>query len=362
MPRRFLVALFVLAALLGTPLGAMVSGQEDPERDRREVEFTAQEIFRLAAERKFNAMYDRIHPDAHAVIPRVAAVGTFEELYSITRAGESTISGIEFGEWTWGVTGQTYDYAAQVAFEQPYTDLNGQDQVLQDFMYLVKSDGEWRWFFGANKEFVDAQIARFGGIGEPLTEGNLLENVATDLDTFYRDVFSYTTYEYESPGVVVVPQGESRNSACGPAQTGFWGFYCPPDQTIYLDEPLLLQLQQEADFAAAFVIGHEWAHHIQTSVGIQRVQNPPDEWNEVFSIDLELMADCLTGAWALDIDTRGQLETDDIDEAVQFTIQYLGDPSHISEFDPQAHGSADQRVQSIMNGYENGFLGCNVLV
>ncbi len=70
----------------------------------------------------------------------------------------------------------------------------------------------------------------------------------------------------------------------------------------------------------------------------------------------------MAGAWALDVDTRGLLETDDIDQAVNFTIEYLGDPDYIDEYDPQAHGSSDQRVQSFLNGYENGFLGCNVVI
>jgi len=70
----------------------------------------------------------------------------------------------------------------------------------------------------------------------------------------------------------------------------------------------------------------------------------------------------MAGAWALDVDTRGLLESDDIDEAVRFTIDRLGDPDYISEYDPQAHGTADQRVQSFMTGYEDGFLGCNVVI
>ncbi|MDP9469819.1 MAG: neutral zinc metallopeptidase [Chloroflexota bacterium] len=109
----------------------------------------------------------------------------------------------------------------------------------------------------------------------------------------------------------------------------------------------------------AFVIAHEWAHHVQTGVGIERVQDTPEQWNELYSIELELMADCLSGAWTLDADTRGLLETDDVDEAINFTVQYLGDPPGTDEYDPQAHGTADQRVQSFLNGYENGFLGCN---
>jgi predicted metalloprotease len=82
----------------------------------------------------------------------------------------------------------------------------------------------------------------------------------------------------------------------------------------------------------------------------------------VHSIELELMADCMAGAWALDVDTRGMLQPGDIDAAINFTVEKLGDPSYISEYDPQAHGSNDQRVQSFLNGYEQGFSGCNVVM
>jgi hypothetical protein len=183
--------------------------------------------------------------------------------------------------------------------------------------------------------------------------------VVDDLDVFYADVLGYTGAEYFTPGVVLVAPGRSVQTGCGPAQSGFWAFYCPLDQTIYLDEDLLSQVEEQADFAVAFVIAHEWAHHIQTVVGIERTQSP-DEWNEVYSIELELMADCMSGAWALDVDTRGLLESDDIDETVAFTIEYLGDPENIDEYDPQAHGSADLRRESFLLGYEEGFLGCNV--
>jgi hypothetical protein len=328
------------------------------------VQITAEAIFDLAADRKFNAMYDRIHPDAHAIVPRAAAVGTFQELYSIAQAGESEITGIEFGPWTWGVTGKTYDHAAAVHFTQPYVE-NGEAKQLEDTMYLVSVQGDWRWFFGSSREFVEAAIERYGGYGTPLTEGDLLENVVTDLDDFYRDAFSYTDFTYESPGVVLVEEGEGVRTGCGAASSGFWAFYCPADATVYLDEALLGSLAEDGEpFDAAFVIAHEWAHHVQTSVGIDRVD--PGEWpqgvDDVFSIELELMADCMSGAWALDVDTRGLLEPGDIDETVEFAVEYLGDPNWVGETDPQAHGTADQRVQSILTGYENGFLGCNIFI
>ena len=365
MPRPLgpVAALVVLLGVLTAPLAASA---QNAERDQREAVATAEEIFRLAEDRKFNAMFDRIHPDAHAVVPRAAAVGAFEEIYGAAQAGQFTILGVELVEWTWPVTGKTYRNAAEVRYELPYVE-DGVRKIVEAPMYLVDSGGEWRWFFGADRDFVETAIERFGGAsGAPLTEGNLLENVVNDLDDFYTDVFGYTDspYAYQTPGVVVVPPDEAVQTECGPAQSGFWAFYCPLDKTIYLDSGLLGQLQQRADFAVAFVIGHEWAHHVQTTVGIERVDpgEQPETVNDLYSIELELMADCFTGLWALDVDTRGQLEADDIDEAVQFTIEYLGDPEYIDQYDPQAHGTDQQRSESFLTGYEGGFEGCNVTV
>lgn len=357
-----LVVLVLVMAVAPLGSGPQASAQDD-ERDLREATFSAQEILRLAYQRKFNAMYDRIHPDAHEVVPRAAAIGVFEAAYAETDAGEATVTDSKFVTWTWPVTGKTYDRAAEISFEQPYTDANGDRQLLEDRMYLVKGDGEWRWFFGSGREFVESAIAQYGGPqGEPLVEGDLVRNVANDLDEFYRDVLSYTEFPYESPGFHFVDIGDSVNTGCGRASTGFLGFYCPMDDTIYVDEALGDLLEEGADFPVAFVIAHEWAHYVQMLVTFDRVQSEPDDWNELWSIELELMADCMAGAWALDVDTRGLLETDDIDETVEFTIQYLGDPDYVDEYDPQAHGTADQRVQSFLNGYENGFLGCNVVI
>jgi predicted metalloprotease len=270
------------------------------------------------------------------------------------------------GPWTWGVTGKTYDNAAAVSFEQPYKE-NGQEKILKDKMYLVKADdGQWRWFFGGTKEFVDLAIQTFGDATAeattPLTQGDVIDNTINDLDSFYRDAFSYTDLNYETPQVVVVQQGDSVMTACGPAETGFWAFYCPGDATLYLDDAFLTQLGQQAPFAEAFVIAHEWAHHVQTTVGLVRVENPPTEWNEVYSIDLELMADCMAGAWAQDVGTRGLLEEGDIDTTIQFTLQYLGDPPGVDPYNPQAHGTAEQRANAIMGGYNDGFLACNISV
>jgi predicted metalloprotease len=365
--RRFLTLLILLGLCGGE---GFVPVAADEQHDIVDATARAKQIFRLADQERYNAMYDLIHPDAHAVVPRVVAVNTFQELYALAEAGRAEVVDVSIGSWTWGVTGQTYDYTAIVEFEQPFVE-NGEEKMLQDTMYLVQADpGDWRWFFGGTRNFVDLAIETFGeGTtvetgGTPLVEGDLINNTINDLDRFYREAFNYTDIEYVTPGAVLVESGDSEMTACGPAQTGFWAFYCPGDQTVYLDEAFLADLGQKAQFAEAFVIAHEWAHHIQTNVGLERVQegDEPDEWNEVYSIELELMADCMSGAWAQDVDTRGLLRTGDIDDTIKFTIQYLGDPAYIDEYEPQAHGSAEQRATAFKNGYEEGYLACNIMI
>jgi hypothetical protein len=356
---RFVSRLFlaiVLVALAGIPAGA--ARAQDEDQDARDATQAAEQILQMAVDREFNAMYDLVHPDAYEVIPRAAAVGAFTAIYDEMKVGDASVTGVEIGPWTWGVTGKTYEDAAGVAFSQAYVDTDGHARILEDTMYLVKSGDEWRWFFGSDPDFVSQMIKEYGQKedlpqGELFTNGDFLQNVVNDL--------SYTDANYVSPGVVLVSPGDSVSTGCGPASSGFWAFYCPPDQTLYLEEALLTSLEKDADFAAAFVIAHEWAHHIQTVVGFERT-TAPNSWAEVYSIELELMADCFSGAWARDADTRGRLEPGDVDEAMQFTIERLGDPAYIDEYDQQAHGSADQRVSAFMGGYNEGFSGCNLKI
>jgi uncharacterized protein len=362
---RFLLAIaVVVATVLGSHAVPAAAQERDANRDRANAAATASEILRLAGERKFNAMYDYIHPDAMAVVPRAAAVGAFTAIYEEAQAGEAQIVGVEMVPWTWGVTGQEYPYAAKVSFVQPFVDENNQQDWLEDDMYLVESGGEWRWFFGSSAQAVQAAIAQFGQESAPITEGDLIQNVVDDLDAFYADVLSYTPYQYFSPRVVLVSPGDRVGTACGPATPGFYAFYCPPDQSIYLEEAKLREIAQVDDFIPAFVIAHEWAHHVQSGVGLERVDpfETPDSWEEVYSIELELMADCMSGAWALDLDTRGALEQGDVDATIDFTVNTLGDPAFIDEYDPQAHGTGAQRSQSILLGYSDGFLGCNIVI
>lgn len=363
--RVVLGAMLVLSNLISVAaasIGAVATQSEEEARMAEEAAAGAEFVLGLAADRLFNALYDWIHPDAHAEVPRVTAVRLFEAVYEVAQAGRGRVTDVRIIDWTWEVTGKTYPVAAGVSYEQPYVE-NGERKLLEEEMFLVEHNDQWRWFFGDSREYIDDLIAQFGEGGTSAqAEAERIETVPEDLDAFFHDVLETTDFDYTSPGVATVDAGDVVDTGCGTTGTGFVAFYCPLDEGIYLDVPILSEFEARyGDFAVAFVIGHEWAHHIQAVIGIERAEEP-EEPGEYYSIDIELLADCLSGVWARDIDTRGFLEPGDIDEAIALTIERLGDPEYIDEYDPQAHGSADQRRQSFLSGYDDGFWGCNVVL
>ncbi len=381
MAKRILVATVLLLVSLGFTVDALrAQTATDTAREQAVLAAAVNDIFDLAASRDYNALYDSMHPDSQDAVPRSVAVNLFNDVYSRILVDQSQIVGMELGSWTWEVNGKYYPDAAAVTIVQQVLDENNKPSWVEDTIYLAKEQGVWRWFISGSKDFVDQINEQYAGAPAPETStagsadlpqaGNLadvpredvLQVIVDDLDMFYRDVLSYTDFTYETPGVVVVAEGDTVMSACGAASTGFYGFYCPLDATMYLDEPFLLDMVDNGNaFAAAFVVAHEWAHHVQTGIGFERTTRP-DDWNQVHSIELELMADCFSGVWARDAELRGLVDPGDIESAITELVFSLGDPKFIGEYDPQAHGNGEQRVRATLNGYEQGFLGCNLSI
>src|SRR5688500_20150588 len=132
---RYLLSVCIVAVTLLAPGATMRGAAQEPgddvNRDRANAAATATEILRLAGERKFNAMYDYMHPDAMAVVPRAAAVGVFTDVYAEAQAGQAQVVGGEMVRWTWGATGTEYPYAARVSFVQPFVDENNEQTWLR---------------------------------------------------------------------------------------------------------------------------------------------------------------------------------------------------------------------------------------
>ena len=155
------------------------------------------------------------------------------------------------------------------------------------------------------------------------------------------------------------------NSGCGPASAATGPFYCPADHKVYLDLGFFDELKarfgaQGGDFAMAYVVAHEFGHHVQNALGIsEQVQQmsgqDPSRRNDL-SVRQELQADCLAGVWG---DSSSDIEEGDIQEALS-AASAVGDDriqeSTTGRVDPETwtHGSAEQRVAWFTRGFKSG--------
>jgi len=128
-------------------------------------------------------------------------------------------------------------------------------------------------------------------------------------------------------------------------------FYCPPGDFIAWDESGLMipYYVGGGDFAAAFVLAHEFAHAMQ--VRLQASQQMR------VGVLRELQADCFAGAWSRSLADRRLLQAGDLDEATTAVFSARDVPG-TPWTDPQAHGSGFERVRAFGDGYEGGPTAC----
>ncbi len=152
------------------------------------------------------------------------------------------------------------------------------------------------------------------------------------------------------------------SSACGYASAATGPFYCPGDQKLYLDFAFFDELRREfkapGDFAQAYVIAHEYGHHIQNLTGMMdKVQSAGQ--NNRLSVALELQADCYAGIWAAQAAKQGRLDAGDPEEALR-AASAVGDDMIQKRTqgyvipDSFTHGSSQQRMQWFAKGMQTG--------
>jgi predicted metalloprotease len=207
-----------------------------------------------------------------------------------------------------------------------------------------------------------------GGTLNPQNDTDrFLAAVTEDIQIFWEETFAAAGRELPMQPLVLF-EG-STTSGCGPASSATGPFYCPADQKVYLDLGFFDELQsrfgaQGGDFAIAYVVAHEYGHHIQTVTGIseevqRQGQADPSRRNDL-SVRQELQADCLAGVWAHS--AASDLEPGDIEEALS-AAEAVGD-DRIQErtqgrTDPESwtHGSSAQRVEWFTRGFRSGVVG-----
>ncbi|PAT33566.1 neutral zinc metallopeptidase [Vandammella animalimorsus] len=182
-----------------------------------------------------------------------------------------------------------------------------------------------------------------------------------------EDVWNSIYRNYQEPRMVLF-RGATPTS-CGMGQSATGPFYCPADQTIYLDlsffDELKHRLGAPGEFAQAYVIAHEVGHHLQRLQGTThklerlRGQISQAEYNQL-SVRLELQADCYAGVWGHHADRQRQiLEKGDIEAAMNAAAR-IGDDAlqrgagRVVRPESFTHGTSAQRQRWFHIGLKTG--------
>ena len=196
--------------------------------------------------------------------------------------------------------------------------------------------------------------------------GRFVSTVLASTEDAWTEVFRRGGAEYRAPKLVMF--SGATQTACGPGQSAAGPFYCPEDQTVYIDLDFYEMLQQRfkapGDFAQAYVVAHEVGHHVQNLLGtMDKVQSQRQRMSERqynrLSVRLELQADCFAGIWARQSQqAKGWLEEGDVEEGLNAASQ-IGDDTMQKRTqgtvvpDAFTHGSSKQRVQWFRAGMES---------
>src|ERR1700728_604524 len=210
--------------------------------------------------------------------------------------------------------------------------------------------------------------------------GNMIAGILGEIDDRWSEIFQASGQTYKGPRIVLF-RNATNGGRCGMAQSAMGPFYCPPDRQIFLDTGFFREVETRfhgcsgnaCKFTAAYIIAHEAGHHVQNLLGIlprvTRLQQQAGSKTEsnALQVKVELQADCLSGVWVNREEKKrpGFLEAGDIDSALT-TASAIGDDTLQRQAtgrvvpDSFTHGSAAQRKQWFMTGYQQGTVqACN---
>ncbi|WP_114944885.1 KPN_02809 family neutral zinc metallopeptidase [Microvirga calopogonii] len=210
-----------------------------------------------------------------------------------------------------------------------------------------------------------------GRQGAPQDEaGRFAAAILGNTEDVWKEVLpQQANRQYQPPKLVLF--SDATRSGCGGAQSAMGPFYCPLDQTVYIDLSFFQEMQQRfragGDFAYAYVLAHEVGHHVENQLGIlPRVQERQQQVGRAeanqLSVRVELMADCLAGVWANHSNQRWQsLEQGDIEQAIR-AAEAIGDDRLQKQSqgrvvpDSFTHGSSEQRMRWLTTGLKSGSI------
>lgn len=185
----------------------------------------------------------------------------------------------------------------------------------------------------------------------------------SSLNKTWAPVFAAANVQFQPPKLVFYSQ--MGRSGCGSAQSAMGPFYCPSDQGIYIDTDFYKEMEQRmgagGDFARAYVIAHEYGHHIQTLTGvadqIRSLQSQRPNAANQLQVRMELQADCYAGVWAAK--NKDRIEPGDMEEGLN-AAHSIGDDTLMANAGRRpveaafTHGTSAQRVEWLRRGLQSG--------
>ncbi|MEM7161822.1 MAG: neutral zinc metallopeptidase [Bacteroidota bacterium] len=228
---------------------------------------------------------------------------------------------------------------------------------------LPPSPGEY------NTNYYDGESSHPHGTTYTQADGTEMDDflgvVLADTEDVWKYIFEKQLgRRYQEPAMVLY--SGSTSSACGHASSATGPFYCPGDYKLYIDlsfyDDLRKKFKAPGDFAMAYVVAHEVAHHVQKQLGATEYVNQfrgSDRQNEM-SVRLELQADFYAGVWAHYMALQGEIiEDGDIREALT-AASAIGDDRLQKQSrgyvipDSFTHGTSAQRMRWFKKGFESG--------
>ncbi len=204
----------------------------------------------------------------------------------------------------------------------------------------------------------------------------LMRGAAASLGTYWAEQLPALGVEYRSTQIVLFT--DQTDTGCGGATSAVGPFYCPPDETIYLDTDFYDELVSRfganpGALAQMYVVAHEWGHHIQNITGIMNGLDLQDTGPTSDTVRLEVQADCFAGAWVGAASTIKDengvtflepLTQQQIDDALSAAAA-VGDDRIQEQAQGQVtpetwtHGSSEMRQRWFSTGFEGGPNACN---
>jgi predicted metalloprotease len=357
--RTAFATVMLLALILAgplTPLQALAQSDEDLVASATS---TTTELSRTWERGAFFDLYDRMHPDARNAIPRQAFFAWAEGDAGIP-ADDPVDVVVEIGEWTLPLTGETYEEAATITYRQQ-VERDGAVTEEERSLVLVREGMRWRWFPNLDQATIDTLV---DGVEVTERESNyqpaFRKAAYVRIDRFWNGVFELADLTYEGVDDIVAVT-EPIDTGCGPEDNIEEQaiYYCTADETVYYDPGFRENVVDiSGSYGFTMIVSHEWGHHVQVMLGVT-ISHDPELDEGLYPIEFELQADCLAGVYAQDALANGEIGWDEIEDAITITGA-AGDRPSTDWDDIDAHGTGDQRVESFMTGFEDGFLGCNV--